>query len=119
MIIRCPSCKGGKKVMGMGMIYRTCQACSGTGQIAPKKEVVIEVIKPLHPGKDLPILFEESSDAKNTSPKEPIESEPAERDPLEPRAPVHAKDSIALSTQKAKPTNNKGSNSNGKETNKK
>lgn len=33
MLVRCPSCKGGKKLMGIGMIYKTCLVCNGTGEV--------------------------------------------------------------------------------------
>ncbi len=33
MIQKCPSCKGSKKVMRLGMVMQDCEQCSGAGQV--------------------------------------------------------------------------------------
>ena len=32
-LVRCDACKGKKRTMGMGMIYKDCKACSGLGWV--------------------------------------------------------------------------------------
>ncbi len=77
MLVKCPSCKGGGKIMGLGMVYRKCVACTGTGQVngetiiratgggnitiktIPDEPLILD--KPLHPGADVLISFEEPS----------------------------------------------------------
>ena len=31
IIIRCPACRGVKKIIGLGLISRDCKACAGIG----------------------------------------------------------------------------------------
>lgn len=33
MLIRCPACRGTKRVMGLGFIIVTCKTCHGVGEI--------------------------------------------------------------------------------------
>ena len=32
-LIRCKKCRGTKKLMGMGSIYKNCDECNGVGQV--------------------------------------------------------------------------------------
>lgn len=31
MVLRCETCEGRKKVLGLGGLIKTCEACAGTG----------------------------------------------------------------------------------------
>ncbi len=49
MTERCPACKGAKQVMRLGMIYRDCENCVGTGRIKKREELIIpSVTEPTH-----------------------------------------------------------------------
>lgn len=42
-VIHCDICKGKKQLLGLGMIFRDCEACKGVGFVNPKvEEPVIE-----------------------------------------------------------------------------
>ncbi len=94
MLVKCPSCKGAKKVMGLGSIYKTCLQCKGAGEIRSgsiKFETKISTLedKPL----DKPI-----QDIKEP---ETVEFTPAVNDEVQ--------------SEKSKPKNHKGSSSHGKD----
>ena len=44
MLIKCPSCKGAKKVIKLGLMEGDCNTCAGTG--------VIKQEEPVQPAKD-------------------------------------------------------------------
>lgn len=39
-IVNCNTCKGAKKIMGMGMMKQDCPACKGIGFVDHKEEKV-------------------------------------------------------------------------------
>lgn len=43
---RCPSCRGAKELMSLGMRMLPCKVCKGIGHVEVKVEPIVEVIKP-------------------------------------------------------------------------
>ena len=55
-LMRCPACKGGKNLMGIGMIYKTCQECNGTGNVDHKPQVKPVEATKIEPGERVEIM---------------------------------------------------------------